>query len=257
MKLCVVLILLPLVTLASEIKISSLNVNSGNDKIAETLELIARFDPDVILIQESTARIERKAKGILPRRFAFSWFTAENEEAGGGFAVISKLPLVDKEFLKKSAGAFGAQKFGVKLAGSTIRFLNIHLNPAPFPRPFTRSSAMHLMMMNNQTQVLEIRNLLEQRKEGELAVMAGDLNSFPNLSAYKRLTSAGFIDAHLACDTNANVVPTWRMKVDGNRLQGRMDFVFHSAGLNAKIFSVVECPYSDHALLNCVLEIKE
>src|SRR5688572_19425666 len=257
MKCCVALFLLPLVTLASEIKISSLNVNFGNDKIAETLELIARFDPDVILLQESTARIERKAKGVLPRRYEFSWFTADDEEAGGGFAVISKLPLVDKKFLKKSAGAFGAQKFGIKLAGSTIQFLNIHLNPAPLPKPFTRSSAMHLMMMNNKTQVLEIRNLLERRKEDELAVMAGDLNSFPNYSAYKQLTSAGFIDAHLSCDTNANVIPTWRMNVDGSQLQGRLDFVFHSAGMKAKTFSVVECPYSDHALLNCVLEIKE
>jgi endonuclease/exonuclease/phosphatase family metal-dependent hydrolase len=257
MKCCVALVLLPLVTLASEIRISSLNVNFGNTNIAGTLELIARFDPDVILLQESTTIFERKAKDVLPRPYAFSWFTADDEEAGGGFAVISKLPLVDKEYLKKSAGAFGAQKFGIKLAGSTIQFLNIHLNPAPLPKPFTRSSAMHLMMLNNKTQVLEIRKLLEHRKEGEFAVVAGDLNSFPNYSAYRRLTAGGFIDAHLSCNTNASVVPTWRMNVDGNRLQGRLDFVFHSPGMKAKTFSVVECPYSDHALLNCVLEIKE
>src|SRR6185295_16953331 len=119
---------------------------------------------DVILLQESTAKIERKAKGSLPRRYEFSWFTAEDEDVGGGFAVISKLPLVDKEFLRKSAGAFGAQKFGIKLGGSTIQFLNIHLNPAPLPRPFNRSSALHLMLMNNKTQVLEIRNLLGHLK---------------------------------------------------------------------------------------------
>ncbi len=257
MKCFVALVLIPVVTIASDLKIASLNVNFRNQKIDETLELIAKLNADVILLQESNAQIEQRVKVSPLRRHEFSWFTTEDADVGGGFAVLSRLPLVDQVFLKKSAGTFGAQQFGVRLGRTTIQFYNFHLNPAPLPKPFSPSSALHLMMLNNQTQVLEIRELLARRNAAKPVVMAGDLNSLPSFSAYKKVLAAGLIDAHLSCDTNAHTIPTWRMNVDGHRLQGRLDYIFHDAQLTAKSFTVVECPHSDHALLSCTLAIKD
>lgn len=257
MKCLVALLLIPSVTSASDIRIASLNVNFRNEKINETIALVANLNADVILLQESNGRIERRIKESTLHRHEFSWFTAEDADAGGGFAVLSRLPLVDKVFVKKSAGAFGAQQFGVRLGRTTIQFINFHLNPAPLPKPFTRSSAMHLMMLNNKAQVLEIQGLLARRKAGLPTVMAGDLNSFASFSAYKKLIAAGFTDAHLACDTNAHAVATWKMNVEGHQLQGRFDYIFHDARLTAKSFAVVECPYSDHDVLSCTLEVKD
>lgn len=257
MKCLVAILLIPWVAVAAEIKVASLNVNFRNEKIDETLALIAQLNPDVVLLQESTAGFERRIKKSPLRGHEFSWFTAEDADAGGGFAVLSKLPLVDKVYVKKSAGDFGAQQFGVRLGGTTLQFFNFHLNPAPLPKPFSRASAVHLMMLNNQTQVSEIQALLARRNAALPVVMAGDLNSFPSHPAYRQIVSAGLIDAHLSRDTNAHAVPTWKMEVEGHRLQGRFDYLFHDARLTATSFTVVECPYSDHALLSCTLTIKD
>ncbi|MGY8653838.1 MAG: endonuclease/exonuclease/phosphatase family protein [Verrucomicrobiia bacterium] len=253
----IILLLIPIAAFASEIKISSFNVNFNNDKLKETFALIKKFDPDIILLQESTVRFKKGAKDHLPDSYKFSWFVEDEHESGGGFAVISKLPLAEKKYIEKSTGAFGAQKFRVKLGQARIHFVNIHLNPAPLPRPFNRAGALHAMMMNNRTQVLEIRNILKQCKESHPTVIAGDLNSFPGRPAYRQLSSRGFTDAHLSYDANATSVSTWKMIVDGAPLQGRFDYVFHSKSFETKKLAVEENDYSDHALLNCTLKLNE
>ncbi len=201
--------------------------------------------------------MEKGAGGHLPESYRYSWFAGEDVESGGGFAVISKFPLVEKEFIPKSAGAFGAQKCGVKVGAVTIRLVNVHLNPAMLPKPFNRASAMHLMMMNNKTQVLEIRNILRHCEGSEPTVIAGDWNCFPSMAAYRQPASKGFIDAHLSLDPKAKAMPTWSMTVGGERLQARFDHVFHNGLLEAASFEVVPNELSDHALLNCVLRLKE
>ena len=256
MKWMLAVFLLPLATLASELTVASLNVNFANERIDETLEWLAQFEADVLLLQESTTRLEKRVGASRLRRYEHSWFIAVDEEAGGGFAVLSRLPLVEQKFLKKSAGAFGAQRVVVEGRGVKVQLVNIHLNPAPLPKPYSRASAMHLMMLNNSIQVEEIRHLLAENRKGVPVVMAGDLNSLPSSPAYKQLIQAGFVDAHLTCDTNAHRVATWGMNVDGHRVQGRLDYVFHDARFTAKSFKVVDCPYSDHALLRCVLEMR-
>ena len=112
------------------------------------------------------------------------------------------------------------------------------------------------MMLNNKPQVLELRNILKRCKPDRPTVIAGDLNSRPSMSAYKQLTSRGFIDAHLSVDATANGISTWKMVVDDQRLQARFDYVFHNDQLEAEAFAVVENEYSDHALLSCSLRLK-
>ena len=131
-----VLFLMVIESSAAEIKIVSFNVNLHNVALEETLGLIGKQGADVILIQESTEKFEKAAKKYLPSRYKHSWFTGEDPKSGGGFAVISRFPLEEKEFIKKTTGMFGAQKLGVRVGEVTVQFVNIHLNPAGLPRPY-------------------------------------------------------------------------------------------------------------------------
>ena len=253
---CLILFLLAFEALAGEIKVVSFNVNLHNQALEKTMALIEKRDADVILIQEATDEFEKASRILTPQGYQHSWFTGEDLDSGGGFAVISKFPIVEKEFIRKTTGMFGAQSFGVRIEGVTIQFVNIHLNPADLPRPFNRSSAMHAMMQNNKPQVLELRNILKRCKPDRPPVIAGDLNSRPSMSAYKQLNSRGFIDAHLSIDATANAISTWKMVVDGELLQARFDYVFHNGELEAQTFKVVENKHSDHALLSCSLRLR-
>ena len=253
---CLILFLLAFEALAVELKVVSFNVNLHNKALEETMALIEKQGADVILIQEATVEFEKASRVLSPEHYKHSWHAGEDLDTGGGFAVISKHPLVDKEFIRKTTGMFGAQRFGVKVEGITIQFVNIHLNPADMPRPFNRSTALHAMMLNNKPQVLELRNILKRCEPDRPTIIAGDLNSRSSMSAYKQLTSRGFIDAHLSVDSKANAIPTWKMVVDGEQLQARFDDVFHSDQLEAEAFAVVENEYSDHALLSCSLRLR-
>ena len=96
--------------LASELKVSSLNVNFNNLSVEETYHLIRETRADVILLQETTSRFEQGAGTLLQDGYRYSWFTRQDQEAGGGFGVLSKLEITHKEFLPRSTGLFGVQK---------------------------------------------------------------------------------------------------------------------------------------------------
>ena len=85
---------------ASEIRISSFNVNFNNDRLKETFALVARFNPGIILLQESTAQFEKGAREFLPGGYKHRWFVEDKQHPAGGFAVLSKLPIVDRKFIE-------------------------------------------------------------------------------------------------------------------------------------------------------------
>jgi len=252
-----VLFLAALTASAAEFRVVSFNVNLHNKALEETIKRIAEQDADVVLIQESTDRFERAARRLLHDTHPHAWFAGEDLASGGGFAALSRFPVTDRKFIRRSTGAFGAQKFDVTVGGETVQFVNIHLNPAGRPRPHDRPAAIHAMMLNNKPQVLELRNILKQCRTNAPTVISGDLNSHSSQSAYKQLTSRGFIDAHLSVNAKAKGIPTWRMTLEGTRLQARFDYVFHNDRLKTTAFRVVENELSDHALLNCTLRLKD
>ena len=249
-------LLIAIATPAAEVSISTFNVNLDNRKVEETIELLLKFDPDIMLLQETTAIFEKEAAPFLPAEYPYTWYTQTDQEAGGGFGVISKFPIVDKKFIEKTKGLFGMQTFGIECEGQTIHLMNLHLNPAGFPATYNYPTALHSMMMNNKIQAVEIRTILDLYKKDQPTIIAGDFNSFSNMAAYRLLAREGILDAHLAIDPKADEISTWTSSDHGPSLGGRFDYILHNRFFEATAFNVVKNPYSDHTLLNGILRFK-
>jgi endonuclease/exonuclease/phosphatase family metal-dependent hydrolase len=241
---------------ATEVKIATFNVNYRNAKVEETVKLIEKHDPDVILLQETTPAFEKAAAKLFSDAYKHTWYT-NDEHPAGGYGVVSKVPLQNRTFLKKSEGQFGTQVFDVKIGHSTIRLMNIHLNPARMPASGRRADALHAMLTNNPIQVAEIEAITGKVEKTTPTVIAGDLNSFASMGAYKTLTRLkGFTDAHLSIEPKANSITTWKGRLRDEVVHRRLDYVFHNAFFETKTFEVVANQLSDHCLLNCTLRLK-
>ena len=196
-------------------------------------------------------------KTFLPAAYKFNWFTDPGENPAGGFAAVAKRPITDRKYIEKSHGLFGTQTFSIKVGDQAVRIMNLHLNPAALPEKHNRGTALHAMILNNKFQAREVKNILTHYDAQIPTIIAGDVNSFSNLAAYRMIIRTGFTDAHLSVDEDAGQVSTWK---DGDPYapgEGRFDYIFHNAPFTAHTFEVVEHPYSDHALLNCTLRLKK
>jgi endonuclease/exonuclease/phosphatase family metal-dependent hydrolase len=241
---------------ASEVKIATFNVNYRNEKVAETVQLIEKHDPDVILLQETTPAFEKAAARHFSDAYKHTWYS-NDEHPAGGYGVVSKLPQQNKTFLKKTKGVFGTQVVDIKIGDTAIRLVNIHLNPARMPASGRRADALHSMLTNNPIQVAEIESITSRVDVNTPTVIAGDLNSFASMGAYKTLTRLkGFTDAHLSIEPKANSITTWKGRLKDQTVHRRLDYVFHNRFFEAKAFEVVANELSDHSLLVCTLRLQ-
>jgi len=255
MKIVSLILFLTGAVFADGFKVASWNVNYNNQQIRATLEMIMEVDPDIILFQESTRQLEEGVKAHLPVVYRHTWFTEPGKHPAGGFGVVSKHPLIKRRFIDNTRGLFGTQFLTVQMDGAELQLVNVHLNPAPLPEEYSVPSAVHVMMMNNKVQAAEIECVLEHVGNEQPAIIAGDFNSFSSMAASKLLKRAGFVDAHLSLDDNADAFFTWQSQNRYPKLEGRLDFIFHSPELRAVHFEVEDNRLSDHALIHAVVEL--
>lgn len=235
----------------ADIKISSFNVNYGNTKYHETIQLIKSNSPDIILIQESTPSFKKFADKLFGSEYKHTWYVQGKLYVAGGFAIVSKFPMSDKKFIPKTKGLFGFQTAKVKINGNQINLINVHLNPARLPKSLNLQTAIHTMMMNSKVQAVEIKKVIASINKKEATIVAGDFNSLPMLVSYKKLKAFGFKDA----GENFGAEPTWKWKLSGRPFEARIDYIFHNDFFETKGFKVVKSDLSDHYLLNCKLKL--
>ena len=234
---------------ATELRVVSLNVNYANTNAAETMATVLKQKPDLIFLQESNAAFEKWSSKDYPH----SWFTTDKENVAGGFGILSKYPITEKEWIPKIA-SFGAQMVLIEAESKLIQLFNLHLNPAGLPESGDYGQAMHRMMVNGSTHIKELKHIMAKRKKGMPVIVAGDLNGKPRMAAVRTLTERMDFTDSMAGDEES---VSWTAEFKKTKFQARFDYILCSPELKPSDAKVITIKDSDHKLVSAKLELKK
>lgn len=240
------------------IAIATYNINWGNPNLPQLVKTLRAADADVVCLQETTAASERFLQHYLAERYPHIEFHGHDGKfAAERFGFLSKLPLDKLAYYPPKHGLFGFYCAIVKSGETTIRIVNVHLDPWRIPRNANVGDAFASFSNFDRTHDAEAERILDTL-DGDLpTIVAGDFNSLAKQSAAARLKKAGFTDSFASVTENPEQHPTWHWRVRGVELRLRIDFIFHKGGFTTRESKIFPGEASDHFLLKSVLTLPQ
>lgn len=174
------------------LRVLTANLYNGKATIGSLGKILEREEPDVAAFQE----LDPAQARVIERHFPFSRLDPRRDHHGMGIAAVHPVE-VDRFDMTHRSGWKGllAEAAWPQL-DRDIELLNVHIQN-PFMRPWRQTSR------NRKGQVDAILEYTAAKRMAR--VVAGDMNSSPIWTSYKRL-AAHLQDAAAAADTEAN---TW------------------------------------------------
>ncbi len=240
------------------IRIATYNINWGNARLDAVVNAIRQADADVACLQETNAQ----SAFILRREFTddyghIGFYGSIDRYAAGGFAVLSKLPVVSEKFLPPKHGLFGACLLEVQKGRQLTQLIVVHLQPVVFRKG--KSLASHLSVLTafqaaEETHRREIATIMEHVRTDIPVLIVGDFNSCSMFHAPTHLVNHGFVDGFAAVNENPESHPTWHWPTKYGNVALRIDFIFHTPSHRTIASRVIRTQGSDHYLLLSELE---
>ena len=220
------------------IRVLTYNVNFGLAGDSETLAAIRGAGADLVLLQETNAAWERALRAALSADYPFSSF--KNRGGAGGMAILSRLPLLETEFLPPVGdGWFPAARVVVDGPFGRLQALSVHLRPpvsdggsfvsGHFTTPAVRSR--------------EMSSFFASLAAAYPTIVAGDFNEEEDGEAVKFLLAHGMLSA---LRRYAPEQPTWSWPSPLGTLHRQLDHVFYDSRLDVVSAEVREVGRSDH-----------
>lgn len=146
-------------------------------------EVLAQVDPDLLMLQETTAAWQARLEGLFPYQH---W--VPGPEAGGGVALLSKYPLESVTIHTVPGARFPAQRALIQTPSGPIEVLNLHLIPPFGPR----GSLITGFFRTKRPRYREIQALLEL---GVPDLACGDFNASEREASVSLFEKAGMVSA--------------------------------------------------------------
>ncbi|HLK92499.1 MAG TPA: endonuclease/exonuclease/phosphatase family protein [Polyangia bacterium] len=228
----------PVAATGPAFRLLTYNVNFGIPGDAATVAAIRDADADLVLLQETNAAWEQALRKALSPTFPAMLF--KNRAAAAGFAVLSRLPIVESELIPPSGdGWFPALRIVVETPFGRVQALSVHLRP-----PVSESgSAFGLLLPTEAVRVAEIRGFVARLSPDVPTLVAGDFNEEEDGDAVRVLRERGM---RSALARHAPGQPTWRWKTVFGTLHRQLDHVFYDARLDVAWAAVRVAGRSDH-----------
>jgi endonuclease/exonuclease/phosphatase family metal-dependent hydrolase len=225
---------------AAQLKVLHWNIHhgvgtDGDYNIDRLASWMARFDPDVISINEAEkntywGREDQPARfaQLLTRKTGRTWYAHFAQEFGGGDAngkgnlVLSRFPFTStgRDLLSWDRTM---STVSVVVNGRTITFTSTHLDPDSRSRRLTQAQ-----------QILSLAN-----QYAEARIICGDFNAWPDQSSVATMTTR-YRDAW------AEAAAAGRARSfagnNGETRKGRIDYVYYSKGASVLSLRKVEVP---------------
>jgi endonuclease/exonuclease/phosphatase family metal-dependent hydrolase len=228
---------------ATTISVVTYNVNYHfiNKDIVNILDSI---DADIVCLQETNAEWETIIKNGLSRKYPFIDF--KHRGISGGFATLSKYPIIKNEYIKNKVGWFSAWSIIIKKKQDSIQILNTHLKP-----PLTRKGLIgwNAYFKASEVHIKELESFSNELTPNLPTIVLGDFNENDKGKTMKWLKTKGFNDALSQFDKRSK---TWRFVL----LRGRYDHLVYNNKLNCINAKVYKLGKSDHFPVLGVFEIK-
>ena len=227
------------------VRLLTYNVNYGIAGDPETVAAIRDADADLILLQETNVAWERALRAALAAQLPHMAF--RHRGGAGGMAVLTRLPLVETEFIPPSGdGWFPAVRVVIETRLGRLQALSVHLRP-----PVSDGgSFVSGHFSTPPIRVQEITSYCARLVPDLPTLVAGDFNEEDDGDAVRFLVSRGMssVLARFAPDQ-----PTWRWPMMVGTLHRQLDHVFTDRRLEAVSAEIREAGRSDHLPVIAVL----
>ncbi|MEM6990243.1 MAG: endonuclease/exonuclease/phosphatase family protein [Myxococcota bacterium] len=229
--------------LSAPFRVASYNINFSTRNLDRVVQLIEETDADIVALQETTPAASKTLERRTRTAFPHSHFAPA--QWAGGHAIVSRVPLTNVERVEPVHGPFGALVAVAELAGVPTQIVSVHLKPT-LPSRGTSSVAVAVAFLENETiRVSEVEQILSRLDPEVPHLIVGDFNTLSSLSVVSRLKTAGYVDSQ-AHDPRHRNDPTWHWTWDGNPIELRIDYIFHSAEARTQSVRVIDRGPSDH-----------
>tara|TARA_B100000809_G_scaffold260127_1_gene306444 strand:- start:468 stop:1208 length:741 start_codon:yes stop_codon:yes gene_type:complete len=231
-------------TKANTISVLTYNVNYHfiNKKVVSILDSI---NADVICLQETNKAWEDIIRAGLTSKYPFIEF--KHRGTAGGYATLSKYPIIKNESIRNKAGWFPCWLITIKKEQDSIQILNTHLKPGLTRKGWIGWKAH---FKKEEIHIKEIKQFLPKANPNLPVIILGDFNENDKGKTLAWLKGEGFEDALPKFDKRSK---TWRFII----LRARFDHIVSNNKLQCTNAGVYKLGKSDHFPLLGVFEIKE
>lgn len=225
---------------ARALRVVSYNVNFGLDGDAAGVEAIARVDPDVVFLQETTPAWQHALVAGLGARLPHHRFDPSDSWPAGGLGVMSRFAIVSAETLPSAGGPFFASRVVLATLDGPVQVLHVHLRP-----PMSDGGSWVIGYFSTRDdRVREITGHHQALAPGLPTLVVGDFNEEGDGGAVRFLTERGLADV---LPRFVGARPTWQWALpSGLTLRLQLDHLLHDAHFVAIDAGIVAAGRSDH-----------
>jgi endonuclease/exonuclease/phosphatase family metal-dependent hydrolase len=228
--------------------VATLNILYKNRDVPAVVRMLQACDADVICLQEVNARALGDIAWAMIKTHTYIRRRPEKHRAGG-YAVLSRLPILSEEYIPPRHGPFGAQSVDVLYDRRRVRIINVHLQvtvPGPGTLPW---ELLANLRRDERVRAAEIRHIWKLLAHDGPMVVTGDFNSPFYLKAPRFCVDRGMVDAVAATHAEPETQSTVSTKVNGTLIRPRIDYVFVSEHFQPAASRTVATKGSDHSLV--------
>jgi len=219
------------------LKVLSYNLNFGMAGDAETIDVIRDADADLVVLQETTPEWELALSDELGARYPHRLF--RHCCRAGGLAVLSKLPLSERDYVLSKAGWFPAWRLIVDSPLGPVQLLNVHLRP----QVSDSGSVVSGYFSTPPIRAQEIKEYHATLESGLPTLVAGDFNENESGRAVTYLRQRGFRSVVPEFAPGAD---TWRWHTSFGTVHAELDHIAYDARLEPLNAAVIVGGRSDH-----------
>jgi vancomycin resistance protein VanJ len=172
------------------LRVASFNTYVQAPDTAHVLDLVDRFDPDVLLVQEvfpeREMRLTDQLAGTLPHGHVVQ------SDGVGGVGVFSRFPIREvRPIGDASARSRSTSVVVLDIAGRPVQIVPVHLIS---PCPTCGTSIVERLELEGDVRLAEMETVVAALDADVPAVVGGDFNSTDRAGPYRQLAAAGFTD---------------------------------------------------------------
>ena len=227
------------------------NVRSPNGDPEPLLEVVRAERPDVIVLQELTARYSERLRARVGDEYPFS-MVAGTDTANDGGGVYSRLPILGHEPFRLSDEGNVLQRLRLRTDAGDVWLVNVHLASPQLERRRVRGRLpMVLLDFHDAQRDEELDRLVaEVRKLDGPFVLAGDFNMAAGSRPSRQLPAAWRDAFREAGEGFGHTFPAglnvWRGRLSIPFPLVRIDYVLTSPELAPRYARVPRISGSDH-----------
>lgn len=221
----------------SSLTLATYNVNYANAEDAATLDVIRGLPADVVFLQETNPSWEATLSTL---RDAYPYLAWRHSGEAGGLAVLSRVPVAEKEVLPPPEGGwFPAWRVVVSSDLGEVQVLNVHLRP----NIGDSGSFVSGLVKTPAIRQREMAHHIEHIDTTLPTIVLGDFNESPEGGAVRLLERKGFRSVLVTMGVTDH---TWAWRTPVVPMREQVDHIMVDHHVDVVVAQVRHVGNSDH-----------